>query len=288
MSYDIINGIIDGKKFAADIKQETLIEVENLNKKNIFPTLAVVLVGDNNASKVYFNSRKKTCEQTNIKTESFELSKNSEEKVVIDLIHKLNKYDNIHGILLQMPMPNHIDSNKILLAIDRDKDVDGFNPYNVGLLQANLADLKPCTASGIMELLKRSDIEIEGKHCVIVGRSNVVGRPLASMLLAENGTVTVAHSKTKNLNEITKSADILISATGKANLITADMVKEGVVVIDVGMNRVDGKLCGDVDFLNVKEKASFITPVPGGVGPMTTAMLMRNCVIACKKQNHLL
>ena len=281
------SNIIDGKKIASEIKNEVFIEVEELKSKNIIPTLAVVIVGNDPASKVYVKNKKKACDETGILSRSFELAEETTETELLKLIDELNNDKNINGILIQLPLPNHINEHNVLLRISPEKDVDGFHPYNVGLLNIGNALLKPCTPSGIIELLKRSSVEISGKNCVIVGRSNIVGKPISSLLLSENGTVTITHSKTKNLSDVTSNADILIVAIGKTKFITSDMIKEDVVIIDVGINRDGKKLFGDVDFEDCKTKASLITPVPGGVGPMTIAMLMKNCLLACKSQHNL-
>lgn len=279
-------GIIDGKKISQEIKDEVKEKVEQLSKKGIQPCLAVILVGDDPASQVYVRNKKRACEYCGIKSLNYELPEETTEKELLALVDELNNSKECTGILVQLPLPKHIDENKVLLKIKPEKDVDGFHPYNVGLLSIGKADLKACTPAGCIELIKRSGVDITRKNCVVVGRSNIVGKPVGMLLLSENGTVTTCHSKTKNMSEICKSADILVVAIGKEKFIKADMVKEGAVVIDVGINRMEnGKLCGDVDFAEVEKKASLITPVPGGVGPMTIAMLMNNCLIACKKQN---
>ncbi len=279
-------GIIDGKKISQEIKDEVKEKVEQLSKKGIQPCLAVILVGDDPASQVYVRNKKRACEYCGIKSLNYELPEETTEKELLALVDELNNSKECNGILVQLPLPKHIDENKVLLKIKPEKDVDGFHPYNVGLLSIGKADLKACTPAGCIELIKRSGVDITRKNCVVVGRSNIVGKPVGMLLLSENGTVTTCHSKTKNMSEICKSADILVVAIGKEKFIKADMVKEGAVVIDVGINRMEnGKLCGDVDFAEVEKKASLITPVPGGVGPMTIAMLMNNCLIACKKQN---
>ena len=279
-------GIIDGKKISQEIKDEVKEKVEQLSKKGIQPCLAVILVGDDPASQVYVRNKKRACEYCGIKSLNYELPEETTEKELLALVDELNNSKECNGILVQLPLPKHIDENKVLLKIKPEKDVDGFHPYNVGLLSIGKADLKACTPAGCIELIKRSGVDITRKNCVVVGRSNIVGKPVGMLLLSENGTVTTCHSKTQNMSEICKSADILVVAIGKEKFIKADMVKEGAVVIDVGINRMEnGKLCGDVDFDEVEKKASLITPVPGGVGPMTIAMLMNNCLIACKKQN---
>lgn len=276
--------IIDGKKTAQQIKDEVKIEVEELKKKKgITPGLAVVLVGENSASQVYVAHKQKACLEVGINSFEHILDDNIKEQEVLELIYELNHDDRVHGILIQLPLPELIDSQKIILAIDPKKDVDGFHPMNLGKLIAGLAAFVPCTPAGIIELLKRNDIQIEGKHCVVIGRSNIVGKPVSLLLQRENGTVTMCHSRTEFLEHYTKQADILVAAAGKEKIITADMVKEGAVVIDVGINRnEEGKLVGDVDFDGIKDKVSYITPVPGGVGPMTIAMLMKNCLKAAK------
>lgn len=279
-------GIIDGKKISQEIKDEVKAKVEELGKKGIQPCLAVILVGEDPASQVYVRNKKRACEYCGIKSLSYELPEETTEEELLALVDELNNSKECNGILVQLPLPKHIDEDKVLLKIRPEKDVDGFHPYNVGLLSIGDADLKACTPAGCIELIKRSGVDITGKNCVVVGRSNIVGKPVGMLLLSENGTVTTCHSKTKNMAEICRSADILVVAIGKEKFIKADMVKDGAVVIDVGINRMDnGKLCGDVDFDEVEKKASLITPVPGGVGPMTIAMLMNNCLIACKKQN---
>tara|TARA_Y100000310_G_scaffold345659_1_gene467855 strand:+ start:21557 stop:22402 length:846 start_codon:yes stop_codon:yes gene_type:complete len=265
--------IIDGKEIARKIREEIKKEVAALEKK---PGLAAIIVGDNPASKVYVGMKRKTCEEVGIYSEEFKLPEETSEEELLELVRKLNKEDKIHAILLQLPIPKHINEEKALSAIALEKDVDGFNSVNIGkLVRGNEASV-PCTPKGIIRLLEEIGIEITGKNAVVVGRSNIVGKPTALMLLNRNATVTVCHSKTKYLGEITKKADIIVVAVGKPNMITESMVKEGAVVIDVGINKVDGKLVGDADFENIKEKAGWITPVPGGVGPMTIAMLLEN------------
>lgn len=278
--------IIDGKLISTQIKDEVKAKTEVLKAKGIEPCLAVILVGENPASQVYVRNKKRACEYCGIKSLSYELPAETTEEELLNLIDELNDNKECNGILVQLPLPKHIDEDKVLLRIKPEKDVDGFHPYNVGLLSIGKADLKACTPAGCIELIKRSGVEISGKKCVVVGRSNIVGKPVGMLLLSENGTVITCHSRTKNIAEVCKQADILVAAVGKPNFITGDMVKEGVTVIDVGINRMeDGKLCGDVDFASVEPKAEFITPVPGGVGPMTIAMLMNNCLVACEKQN---
>lgn len=278
--------IIDGKLISTQIKDEVKAKVEQLKAKGVEPCLAVILVGENPASQVYVRNKKRACEYCGIKSLSYELSAETTEEELLSLIDELNDNKDCNGILVQLPLPKHIDEDKVLLRIKPEKDVDGFHPYNVGLLSIGKADLKACTPAGCIELIKRSGVEISGKKCVVVGRSNIVGKPVGMLLLSENGTVITCHSRTKDIAEVCKQADILVAAVGKPNFITGDMVSEGVTVIDVGINRMDdGKLCGDVDFASVEPKAEFITPVPGGVGPMTIAMLMNNCLVACEKQN---
>lgn len=278
--------IIDGKKISQEIKDEVKDKVEVLKQKGIMPCLAVILVGENPASQVYVRNKKRACEYCGIKSLSYELSAETTQEELLKLIDELNESRDCHGILVQLPLPKHIDEEKVLLKIKPEKDVDGFHPYNVGLLSIGKADLKACTPAGCIELIKRSGVEITGKKCVVVGRSNIVGKPVGMLLLAENGTVITCHSKTQDIASVCREADILVAAVGIPKFVKGDMVKDGVTVIDVGINRMDdGKLCGDVDFDEVEKKADFITPVPGGVGPMTIAMLMNNCVIACQKQN---
>ena len=278
--------IIDGKKISTEIKDETRDKVAELKAAGKEISLAVVQVGDNPASCVYVRNKKKACEYVGIKSVSHELPEETTEAELLELIDKLNNDDTINGILVQLPLPAHMDENKVIDAISPYKDVDGFHLMNVGALSTGQKGFISCTPYGIIQLLKRSGIEIAGKHCVVIGRSNIVGKPMSMLLLRENGTVTVVHSKTQNMKEITKQADVLVVAIGKPKFVDDTFVKEGAVVVDVGMNRFDGKLCGDVDFDAVSEKASFITPVPGGVGPMTIAMLMQNTLTAAKKQNN--
>lgn len=278
--------IIDGKKISTEIKDETKAKVAELKAQGVEISLAVVQVGDNPASCVYVRNKKKACEYVGIKSVSHELPEATTEAELLELIEKLNSDDSINGILVQLPLPAHMDENKVIDAISPDKDVDGFHLINVGALSTGQTGFISCTPYGIIQLLKRSGIEIAGKHCVVIGRSNIVGKPMAMLLLRENGTVTIVHSKTQNMKEITKQADILVVAIGKPKFVDDTYVKEGAVVIDVGINRQeDGKLCGDVDFDKVEPKASAITPVPGGVGPMTIAMLMNNCLESVTKIN---
>ncbi len=279
--------LIDGKIISAHIKQQVSAQVEELKAQGINPCLAVIIVGDDFASRTYVNNKKKTCEEVGIKSLEFALPAQTTQDELLELVEKLNADESVNGILCQLPIPAHIDEKVILNAIKPEKDVDAFHPVNAGHIMIGDCVLKPCTPAGIMEMLKYEGIDVAGKNCVVIGRSNIVGKPMAMLLLAASGTVTVCHSRTQNLAEITKNADILVAAVGKAKFVTADMVKEGAVVIDVGMNRDEnGKRCGDVDFEAVKEKASHITPVPGGVGLMTVAMLMQNTVTAAKNQNN--
>ena len=271
--------IIDGKKISQEIKDELREKVAVCKEQGKTFTRAVIQVGNDPASSVYVNNKKKACAYIGIDSRSYELPQKTTGQELLDLVRELNEDDAVGGILVQLPLPEHIDEDKVLLAIDPQKDVDGFHPMNVGNLSIGRPGFVSCTPAGIIQLLKRSDIEIEGKECVVLGRSNIVGKPMAMLLLRENGTVTVCHSRTKNLKEITKRADILVVAIGKPKFVDASYVKEGAVVIDVGIHRnEDNKLCGDVDFDSVAPHTSAITPVPGGVGPMTIAMLMNNCV----------
>ena len=280
--------IIDGKELARSIRGEVKKEVDNLREKNVIPKLAVIMVGDNSASKVYVKNKSKACQECGVEFEEILLDANTSMETLLSIIDKLNERTDINGILLQSPIPKGLNIQEAFERISYKKDVDGFNPVNVGKLMIGEDTFISCTPYGIIKMLEAYNIEIEGKHAVIIGRSNIVGKPLAQCLLRNNATVTICHSKTRDISQITKTADILISAVGRVNMVTSEMVKEGAVVIDVGMNRNDdGKLVGDVDFENVKEKASYITPVPGGVGPMTIAMLMNNVVKATKIQYNL-
>ncbi|HJP19901.1 MAG TPA: bifunctional methylenetetrahydrofolate dehydrogenase/methenyltetrahydrofolate cyclohydrolase FolD [Nitrospinota bacterium] len=279
------NNILDGKAISTVIKKEIAAEIKSLNTKSVIqPGLAVIQVGDNPASSIYVRNKKKSCDEAGIKSFEHRLSDKTSEEELLTLIKQLNDNEGIHGILVQLPLPSHIREHVVLEAISPDKDVDGFHPYNVGKLMVGKGSLLPCTPAGIIELLERSEVKIEGKKAVILGRSNIVGKPLAIMLLQKNATVTICHSKTKNLPDITKRADILVAAIGSPEFVKEDMVKEGAVVIDVGINRVEKKLVGDVDFEKVSQKASQITPVPGGIGPMTIALLMKNGLSAFKNQ----
>lgn len=269
-----------------DAVKEQALELKE--KYGITPGLAVVIVGNDPASRVYVNNKKKACEYCGFKSEEYALPEETTQEELLALVKKLNEKDDIHGILVQLPLPKHLDDKEVIDNINPLKDVDAFHAVNVGKIMLGEYDFLPCTPSGVMEMLRAYDIKVEGKNCVVIGRSNIVGKPMAMLLLHENGTVTICHSRTKNLKEICRTADILVAAVGKPKFVTADMVKDGAVVIDVGMDRDEnGKLCGDVDFENVKDKCSFITPVPGGVGPMTISTLMKNTLKAAKVQNNL-
>ncbi len=271
--------IIDGKMISQQIKDELKEKVSAYKEKGVEITLAVVKAGNDPASAVYVQNKEKACEYVGIKSRTIAMPEETTEEELLAMVKELNEDKSVNGILVQLPLPKHIDESKILLAIDSSKDVDGFHPVNVGKMVIGEETFLPCTPAGIIEMLKRTDIDINGKECVVIGRSNIVGKPMAMLMLKENATVTIAHSRTKDLKEVTKRADILIAAIGKAKFVTADYVKEGAVVIDVGMDRDEnGKLCGDVDFDTVSEVASAITPVPGGVGPMTVTMLLVNCL----------
>lgn len=277
---------IDGKAVSAAIKEKLAEEVSALREKGIRPGLAVVLVGNDPASRIYVNNKKKACEATGIYSEEYALPEETTQQELLELICRLNEKPEISGILVQSPLPKGLDEAALVEAIAPQKDVDAFHAYNVGKLMQGRPIFQPCTPAGVMELIRSTGQEVAGKNCVVIGRSDIVGKPMAMLLLQNNGTVTICHSKTRNLPEITARADILVSAVGKAKFVTADMVKPGAIVIDVGMNRDEnGKLCGDVEFDSVEPIASYITPVPGGVGPMTIAMLMRNTVTAAKLQN---
>lgn len=279
---DIINGLEISKL----IKDEIKLEIQRLNSLNLkIPSLAVIIVGHNSASQIYVKNKEVACNYTGIQSKTYSLKEDTSTEELLDLIQDLNNNKDINGILVQLPLPEHIDEKKVLEKIDYKKDVDGFHPYNIGLFSTNNALLQPCTPLGCIELLKRYNIKIEGQNCLIIGRSNLVGKPLSMLLLNENATVTIAHSKTQNLEEITKLADIIFVAVGSPEFLRVDMIKKDVVIIDVGINRLeDGSLCGDVDS-NCIDKAKYITPVPGGVGPMTIAMLMQNCMLAYDIQN---
>lgn len=271
--------IIDGKTISAQIKDELKEKVATLNAQGVEVTLAVIQVGSDPASTVYVGNKKKACAYIGVRSLAYELPEETTEEELLNLIDELNGREDVNGILVQLPVPKHIDENKIINRIHPLKDVDGFHPQSVGALCIGEPGFVSCTPAGIIQLLKRSNIDIAGKECVVVGRSNIVGKPMSLLLLRENGTVTIAHSRTKDLQEVTRRADILVVAVGKPKMITAEYVKEGAVVIDVGIHRNEqNKLCGDVDYESVAPKCSAITPVPGGVGPMTIAMLMNNCV----------
>lgn len=275
--------VIDGKKVAAQIKSQLNIEVEEFKRNGGECGLAVIIVGENPASKIYVRNKIASCVEVGIKSYHYELPEEVDEEEVVNLIEELNANKEVYGILVQLPLPKKINERRVLAAINPEKDVDGFSSYQMGKLVLGEECFPSCTPRGIIELLHAYNIPLEGKRAVVVGRSNTVGKPMAIMLLKENATVTVAHSKTQNLGELTLQADILVVAIGKAKFIKENMVKEGAVVIDVGMNRIDGKLCGDVDFEAVKNKCSYITPVPGGVGPMTVTMLLKNTVDAARR-----
>ncbi len=281
--------IINGKEISNSLIEKFKKNVDNLKSEyNICPALAVIIVGDNPASKVYVNNKKKVCEKIGIKSYEFTLPTNTTESELLKLIYGLNRREDINGILVQLPLPSHINEKKIIENINPIKDVDAFNEINIGKIMTGNFNFLPCTPAGIVYLLKESNIKIEGKHCVIIGRSNIVGKPLAMLMLHNDATVTICHSKTKNLKEICKTADILIAAIGKPAFISCDVIKPGAVVVDVGINRdINGHICGDVDFEKVKDIASFITPVPGGVGPMTIAMLMKNTITATLLQKNI-
>lgn len=276
--------IIDGKKVSEDLREDLKVQTEKfVEETGIQPHLVVLIVGNNPASMTYVRNKKRSCEAVGFKSTVIELADTITEADLLAQIDVLNQDDSVHGILVQLPLPKHINEDHIISAIDVKKDVDGFHPYQVGCLASGLDSLKPCTPAGVIELLKAYDIEIEGRHAVIIGRSHIVGKPLVQLLLEENATVTVCHSRTQNLSMLTQMADILIVAIGRPHFVTADMVKEGAVVVDVGINRLEtGKLVGDVDFDTVEPKASYITPVPGGVGPMTITMLLFNTLKAAK------
>lgn len=278
--------IIDGKAVSAAVKQEVADEAAKLKEeKGLKVGLAVVIVGNNPASRVYVNNKKKACEAVGFQSYEYALEESTTQEQLLDLVNVLNRDDRVNGILVQLPLPKHIDEKAIINAISPEKDVDAFHPINVGRIMIGDYSFLPCTPAGVMRLIESTGTDITGKQCVVIGRSNIVGKPQAMLLLQKNGTVTICHSKTKNLREVCLGADILVVAIGKANFVTGDMIKEGAVVIDVGMNRLDnGKLCGDVEFESAEKKASFITPVPGGVGPMTIAMLMKNTLTAAKQQ----
>lgn len=280
--------LIDGKEVSTFIKNKVKEEITELNKKGVISTLAVIIVGDDPASRVYVNNKKKACEFTGIVSREYALDAETEEKELLELIDELNEAEEVNGILCQLPLPSHIDEKKVIDRISPLKDVDVFSEVNVGKMWIGDYDVASCTPKGVIELLDYYGIDLEGKNCVVIGRSNIVGKPMAALLLERNATVTVCHSRTKDLSFFTKNADIIVAAVGRKRFVTADMVREGAVVVDVGINRDEnGKLCGDVDFENVKDKCSFITPVPGGCGPMTIAVLMKNTLAVTKRQNNI-
>lgn len=280
--------IIDGKQIAAQVKAGVAEDAAQLKEQGVVPGLAVVIVGDDPASRVYVNNKKKACQAVGIYSEEYALPAGTSQQELLDLVNRLNREPSIHGILVQSPLPGSLDEAALVEAIFPEKDVDAFHAYNVGKIMQGKFSFLPCTPAGVMELLRAAGVEVCGKHCVVIGRSDIVGKPMAMLLLHQNGTVTICHSRTQNLKEICRSADILVSAVGKAGFVTGDMVKPGAAVIDVGMNRnAQGKLCGDVCFEETSEVAGWITPVPGGVGPMTIAMLMKNTVTAARLQNDI-
>lgn len=277
---------IDGKAVAAEVKQRVALETAKLKESGIVPGLAVVLVGNDPASRTYVTNKEKDCAAVGIYSEEYRLPETTSKEELLQLVRRLNAQKDINGILVQLPLPQGLDAQEVIETIDPKKDVDAFHPSNVGRIMIGKYHFLPCTPAGVMELLRHESISPEGKNCVVIGRSNIVGKPMAMLLMHANGTVTICHSKTRNLKEICAHADILVAAVGKPKFITADMVKPGAVVIDVGMDRDEnGKLCGDVDYANVEPVASYITPVPGGVGPMTRAMLLQNTITAAKIQN---
>ncbi len=280
--------VIDGKAVSAKVKEQVARETEALKAQGICPGLAVVIVGDDPASRIYVNNKKKACAAAGIYSEEYALPEGTTQEELLDLIDTLNKRKEIHGILVQSPLPKGLDEAAVVEKIAPQKDVDAFHAYNVGKIMQGKYAFLPCTPAGVIELIKSTGVDICGKQCVVIGRSDIVGKPMAMLLLHENGTVTICHSRTKNLGEICRGADILVSAVGKAHFVTGDMVKPGAVVIDVGMNRDEnGKLCGDVEFSQAEPVAGYITPVPGGVGPMTIAMLLKNTVTAARLQNRM-
>lgn len=281
--------LIDGKAVSLQVKQQVKQECDKLKTKGVTPGLAVIIVGDDPASQVYVRNKEKACEECGFYSVKYALDADTTQSELNALIDKLNKDEKINGILCQLPLPKHLDDKEVINRIDPIKDVDAFHPVNVGAIMIGDYNFLPCTPAGVMELIHSTGVDVTGKKAVVIGRSNIVGKPMAMLLLHENATVEITHSKTLDLKSITKEADILVAAIGRAKFVTADMVKNGAIVIDVGMNRDEnGKLCGDVDFENVKDKCSFITPAPGGVGPMTISMLMRNTLTAAKLQNGLI
>lgn len=273
---------MDGKMVSAKVRGSILEEVNKLKEQGVRPGLAVIIVGEDPASQVYVRNKERACEECGFYSEKYALPEETTQEQLLELIEELNQNPRIDGILCQLPVPKHIDDQAIIDAISTEKDVDAFHPVNVGKIMVGNFDFLPCTPAGVMQLLEEYGIDPQGKNCVVIGRSNIVGKPMSMLLLHKNGTVTICHSRTKNLKEVCAQADILVAAVGKADFVTADMVKEGATVIDVGMNRKDGKLCGDVCFDEVNEKAAYLTPVPGGVGPMTITMLMKNTLKAAK------
>ena len=281
--------IISGKETAAKIRERLRAQIDQLREKGYQPGLAVVIVGDDPASQVYVRNKEKACKEVGIAAQTFALPKETTQQELMALIDTLNARSDVHGILVQLPLPRHLDEHQVINAILPEKDVDAFHPVNVGKIMIGDFDYVPCTPAGVMALLEEAQIDLSGKRAVVIGRSNIVGKPQAMLLLHKNATVTICHSKTQHLEEITRQADIIVVAIGKAHFLRGDMVKDGVVVIDVGMNRLEnGKLAGDVDFDTVAPKASYITPVPGGVGPMTITMLLQNTVTACRRANNLI
>lgn len=281
--------IISGKETAAKIRERLRAQIDQLREKGYQPGLAVVIVGDDPASQVYVRNKEKACKEVGIAAQTFALPKETTQQELMALIDTLNARSDVHGILVQLPLPRHLDEHQVINAILPEKDVDAFHPVNVGKIMIGDFDYVPCTPAGVMALLEEAQIDVSGKRAVVIGRSNIVGKPQAMLLLHKNATVTICHSKTQHLEKITRQADIIVVAIGKAHFLRGDMVKDGVVVIDVGMNRLEnGKLAGDVDFDTVAPKASYITPVPGGVGPMTITMLLQNTVTACRRANNLL
>lgn len=280
--------IIDGKAVSKAVRERVAAETAELKKTGITPGLAVIIVGEDPASQVYVRNKEKACEEVGFYSEKFALPENTTQQELNELVQQLNTRKDINGILCQLPLPKHLDDKEVINLINPIKDVDAFHPVNVGAIMIGDYNFLPCTPAGVMELIHSTGVDVCGKKAVVIGRSNIVGKPMAMLLLHENATVEITHSRTQNLSEVTAGADILVAAIGKAKFVTADMIKEGAVVIDVGMNRDEnGKLCGDVDFESVKDKCSYITPVPGGVGPMTISMLMQNTLTAAKIQNDI-
>ena len=279
--------LLDGKKVSAAVKAEVAKEVKDLNEQGISVCLAVIIVGEDPASKIYVRNKKRSCEECGIKSLEYALPENTSQEELLSLIDKLNCDKEVNGILVQMPLPKHLSEKAVIDAISPLKDVDAFTDANVGKIMIGSYNFLPCTPAGVMELLKSENIDIEGKNCVVIGRSNIVGKPMSMLLLHKNATVTICHSRTRDIASICRNADLIVAAVGKKHFLTSDMVKEGAIIIDVGINRDEnGKVCGDVDFENVKEKASYITPVPGGVGPMTISVLMKNTLKAAALQRN--